>query len=65
MFQHNLIHLGIKNWLETIFFNIRGSGVLPKGQHSWNISATKEARVDPKVVLESSMECPSLVENKH
>ena len=37
----------------------RGSGVLPKGQHSWNISVTKEARVDPKVVLESSMECPS------
>ena len=36
-----------------------GSGVLPKGQHSWNISVTKEARVDPKVVLESSMECPS------
>ena len=37
----------------------RGSGVLRKGQHSWNISVTKEARVDPKVVLESSMECPS------
>ena len=36
----------------------RGSGVLPKGQHSWNISETKEARVDPKVVLESSAECP-------
>ena len=36
----------------------RGSGVLPKGQHSWNISVTKKARVDPKVVLESSMECP-------
>ena len=32
---------------------------MPKGQHSWNISVTKEARVDPKVVLESSMECPS------
>ena len=34
---------------------VRGSGVLPKGQHSWNISVTKEARVDPKVVLESSL----------
>ena len=29
--------------------------MLPKGQHSWNISVTKEARVDPKVVLESSL----------
>ena len=27
---------------------IRGSGVLRKGQHSWNISVTKEARMDPK-----------------
>ena len=36
---------------------IRGSGVLPKGQQSWNIFVTKEARVDPKAVLESSMEC--------
>ena len=35
----------------------RGSGVLPKGQHSWNISVTKEARMDLKVVLELSMEC--------
>ena len=35
--------------------------MLPKGQHSWNISVTKEARVDPKVVLESLMECPSEV----
>ena len=34
----------------------RGSGVLPKGQHSWNISVMKEARV---VVLEPPMECPS------
>ena len=25
--------------------------MLPKGQHSWNIFVTKEARVDPKVVL--------------
>ena len=38
---------------------VRRSGVLLKGQHSWNISVTKEARVDPRVVLESSMECPS------
>ena len=37
----------------------RESGVLRKGQHSWNISVTKEARVDPKVVLELLMECPS------
>ena len=29
-----------------------------KGQHSWNISVTKEARMDPKVVLESSIKCP-------
>ena len=35
-----------------IFGSQRGSGVLRKGQHSWNISVTKEARVDPKVVLE-------------
>ena len=35
----------------------RGSGVLPKGQHSWNISITKEARMDPEVVLDSSAEC--------
>ena len=35
----------------------RGSGVLPKGQHSWNISVTKEARMDPEVVLDSSAEC--------
>ena len=35
----------------------RGSGVLPKGQHSWNISITKEARIDPEVVLDSSAEC--------
>ena len=33
--------------------------MLRKGQHSWNISVRKEAMVDPKVVLESSMECPS------
>ena len=39
--------------------DLRGSGVLPKGQHSWNISVTKEARGDPKVVLELLMECPS------
>ena len=36
----------------------RGSGVLRKGQYSWNISVKKEARVDPKVVLELSAECP-------
>ena len=36
----------------------RGSGVLRKGQHSWNISVTKGARMDRKVVLESSTECP-------
>ena len=35
----------------------RGSGVLPKGQHSWNISVMKEARIDPEVVLELSTEC--------
>ena len=28
-----------------------------KGQRSWNISVTKEARMDPKVVLESSTKC--------
>ena len=33
--------------------------MLPKGQHSWNISVMKEARVDPKVVLELSTECSS------
>ena len=37
--------------------SLRGSGVLPKGQHLWNISVTKEARMDPKVVLDSSAEC--------
>lgn len=35
------------------------SGVLPKGQHSWNISVMKEARLDQKVFLDSLMECPS------
>ena len=35
----------------------RGSGVLPKGQHSWNISVMKEAKMDPKVVFESSAKC--------
>ena len=45
--------------LEYSLLFIRGSGVLPKGQNSWNISVTKEARMDPKVVLESVMECPS------
>ena len=44
------------HWLSL---GIRGGGVLPKGQHSWNISAMKEARMDPKLVLELSMECPS------
>ena len=33
--------------------------MLPKKKKkSWFISVTKEARVDLKVVLESSMECP-------
>ena len=36
----------------------KGEWSVAKGQHSWNISVTKEARVDPKVVLESLMECP-------
>ena len=40
-------------------FPTRGSGVLRRGQHSWNISVTKEARAYPKVVLELSTECPS------
>ena len=31
--------------------------MLLKGQHPRNISVTKEDRMDPKVVLESSMEC--------
>ena len=31
--------------------------MLRKEQHSWNISVTKEARMEPKVLLESSMEC--------
>ena len=44
---------------KTSIFPWRGSGAFPKGQHSWNISVTKEARVDPKVVLESSVECSS------
>ena len=39
------------------YFDTRGSGVLRKGQHSWNISVTKEARMDPEVVLDSSAEC--------
>ena len=43
-----LIH-GLTGWDSK---TIRGSGVLRKGQHSQNISVTKEARVDPKVVLE-------------
>ena len=51
-----------KSYICLVFFLIlllRGSGVLPKGQLSWNISLMKEARVDPKIVLELSMECPS------
>ena len=35
----------------------RGNGEWTKGQHSWNISITKEARMDPEVVLDSSAEC--------
>ena len=50
----NTFQINLSNFL------IRGSGVLPKGQHSWNISVMKEARVDPKIVLELSMKCPSL-----
>ena len=36
------------------------SGVLPKGQHSWNISVMKEARLDQKVFLDSlgNLFCP-------
>jgi len=30
--------------------------VLPRGHHSWNILLTKEARVDPKVVQESTVD---------
>ena len=51
-----------KSYICLVLFLIlllRGSGVLPKGQLSWNISLMKEARVDPKIVLELSMECPS------
>ena len=47
-------------YFPTFTHNLRGSGVLPKGQHSWNISLTKEARVNPKVDLESSVEWPFL-----
>ena len=36
--------------------SLRKSGVLPK----WHISLPKGARVDPKVVLESLVECLSL-----
>ena len=35
----------------------RGNGEWTKGKHSWNISITKEARMDPEVVLDSSAEC--------
>ena len=35
----------------------RGNGEWTKGQHSWNISITKEARMDPEVVLDSAAEC--------
>ena len=47
-------------WLATsgvLKYTTRGSGVLPKGQHLWNITVTKEARMDPEVVLDSSAEC--------
>ena len=46
-----------RNFFFEILTFLRGSGVLPKRQQSWNISLTKEARIDPKVVLESSVEC--------
>ena len=38
---------GRKVWLTG-----KGEWMLPKGQCSWNIAVTKEARMDPKVVLE-------------
>ena len=47
--------------LEYPLLFIRGNGVLPKGQNSWNISVSKEANVDLKVVLELMMECPSRI----
>ena len=47
----------LNSWAHgNVIHRIRGSGVLRKGQHSWNISVMKEARMVPKVVLESSME---------
>ena len=36
---------------------LRGNGEWTKGLHSWNISITKEARMDPEVVLDFSAEC--------
>ena len=55
----NQLFLVLWDTMYSSYRNQRGSGVLPNGQHSWNISVTKEARVDPKVVLESLMKCPS------
>ena len=52
-----LTHAAQKVW-SRIGRSSRGSGVLPKGKHSRNISVTEKARMDPKVVLELSMECP-------
>ena len=37
-------------WIKVSLKQPRGSGVLPKGQHSENTSLTKEARVDPKAL---------------
>ena len=60
----NMIPLGLRKFAQVLELDtpgeicLRSSGVLWKGQHSWNISATKQARMDPKVVLESLMECP-------
>ena len=58
--EHSLIlgtSLEVKYSDRIINFLLSGSGVLRKGQHSWNISVTKESRINPNVVLELSMEC--------
>ena len=58
VYKHKFVSFQNHFISSLLWLDIRGSGVLPKGQHSWNISVTKESRVDPKVDLESLMECP-------
>ena len=53
----------LTNFVSTRQNDSRGNGEWTKGQHSWNISITKEARMDPEVVLDLSAD-QEMVEKK-